>query len=127
MLKKKIFTPGPTQVHPDVLKATISFDTYHRSQDFRAFHTQLNSKLKKIFQTSQYLNILTTSGTGALETAVINLSNEWVKKGVILYFPTTVNKTEKIGPYEFYDKIPLKSDYGYGEQKDLLERLESLC
>jgi aspartate aminotransferase-like enzyme len=72
LLKKKIFTPGPTQVHPDVLKATISFDTYHRSQDFRAFHTQLNTKLKQIFQTSQYLNILTTSGTGALETAVIN-------------------------------------------------------
>lgn len=72
MLKKKIFTPGPTQVHPDVLKATIAFDTYHRSQDFRAFHTQLNSKLKNIFQTSENLNILTTSGTGALETAVIN-------------------------------------------------------
>ncbi len=72
MLKKKIFTPGPTQVHPDVLKATIAFDTYHRSSDFRAFHKQLNSKLKNIFQTSQNLNILTTSGTGALETAVIN-------------------------------------------------------
>jgi 2,3,4,5-tetrahydropyridine-2,6-dicarboxylate N-succinyltransferase len=37
--------------------------------------------------------------------------NEWVKKGVILYFPTTTNTTEKIGPYEFYDKIPLKSDF----------------
>ncbi|MEO8513812.1 MAG: alanine--glyoxylate aminotransferase family protein [Ignavibacteria bacterium] len=72
MLKKKIFTPGPTQVHPDVLKATISFDTYHRSSEFRDFHKKLNSKLKNIFKTSQYLNILTTSGTGALETAVIN-------------------------------------------------------
>ncbi len=37
--------------------------------------------------------------------------NEWVKKGVILYFPTTTNQTEKIGPYEFYDKIPLKSGF----------------
>ena len=72
MLTKKIFTPGPTQVHPDVLKATISFDTYHRSQDFRAFHKELIAKLKHIFQTSQNLNILTTSGTGSLETAVIN-------------------------------------------------------
>lgn len=72
MLKKKIFTPGPTQVHPDVLKATISFDTYHRSQDFKAFYSEFNSKLKNIFQTRQYLNVLTTSGTGALETAVQN-------------------------------------------------------
>jgi len=72
LLTKKIFTPGPTQVHPDVLKATISFDTYHRSQDFKAFHKELIAKLKHIFQTSQNLNILTTSGTGSLETAVIN-------------------------------------------------------
>jgi 2,3,4,5-tetrahydropyridine-2,6-dicarboxylate N-succinyltransferase len=37
--------------------------------------------------------------------------NEWVKKGVILYFPLTQNKTEKLGAYEFYDKIPLKADF----------------
>ena len=72
MLKKKIFTPGPTQVHPDVLKATISSDTYHRSPAFKAFHSELNAKLKHIFQTSQNLNILTTSGTGSLDTAVTN-------------------------------------------------------
>ena len=72
MLTKKIFTPGPTQVHPDVLKATISSDTYHRSPDFKAFHKDLSEKLKNIFLTSQNLNILTTSGTGSLETAVIN-------------------------------------------------------
>jgi serine---pyruvate transaminase len=72
LLKKKIFTPGPTQVHPDVLKATISYDTYHRSQPFKVFHMGLIEKLKKIFKTEQYLNILTTSGTGGMETAVIN-------------------------------------------------------
>ncbi|HMQ78505.1 MAG TPA: alanine--glyoxylate aminotransferase family protein [Ignavibacteria bacterium] len=75
MLNKKIFTPGPTQVHPDVLKATISFDTYHRSPEFKAFHGELIAKLKHIFQTAQNLNILTTSGTGSLETAVINFCN----------------------------------------------------
>lgn len=37
--------------------------------------------------------------------------NEWVKKGVILYFPLTDNRTEKLGSYEFHDKIPLKNDY----------------
>lgn len=72
MIKKKIFTPGPTQVHPEVLKATISFDTYHRSSEFREFHKQLIIKLKSVFLTDQYLNILTTSGTGALEASVLN-------------------------------------------------------
>lgn len=72
MLKKKIFTPGPTQVHEDVLRATISHDTYHRSQDFRKFYKTLVKKLKQIFYTDSYLNVLTTSGTGAMEAAVIN-------------------------------------------------------
>lgn len=72
MLTKKIFTPGPTQVHPEVLKATISHDTYHRSQAFKEFHMGLLGKLKKLFKTEQYINILTTSGTGAMEAAVLN-------------------------------------------------------
>lgn len=37
--------------------------------------------------------------------------NEWVKKAVILYFPTRAMETIEVGPFEFHDKIPLKSDY----------------
>ncbi len=37
--------------------------------------------------------------------------NEWVKKAVILYFPTQQMSKIEVGPFEFYDKIPLKKDY----------------
>ena len=37
--------------------------------------------------------------------------NEWVKKGVILYFPIQEMKTIEVGPFEFHDKIALKKDY----------------
>lgn len=37
--------------------------------------------------------------------------NEWIKKGVILYFPTQKMKTFHAGPLEFHDKIRLKSNY----------------
>jgi len=37
--------------------------------------------------------------------------NEWVKKGVILYFPTRKMETIEVGPFEFHDKIPLKTNY----------------
>lgn len=37
--------------------------------------------------------------------------NEWVKKGVILYFPTRQMETIEIGPFEFHDKIPLKKGF----------------
>lgn len=37
--------------------------------------------------------------------------NDWVKKAVILYFPTQKMETIEVGPFEFYDKIPLKKNY----------------
>lgn len=37
--------------------------------------------------------------------------NEWIKKAVILYFPTRKMETLKAGPLEFYDKIKLKTGY----------------
>ena len=82
MLKKKIFTPGPVQVHPEVLKAVVSNYTYHRSDEFREFHKNLISKLKQIILTNYHLNILTASGTGAMEAAVINFCSPGEK---ILY------------------------------------------
>ncbi len=37
--------------------------------------------------------------------------NEWVKKAVILYFPTRNMEITQAGPLEFHDKIALKKDY----------------
>lgn len=37
--------------------------------------------------------------------------NDWVKKAVILYFPIQQMKTIEVGPFEFHDKIALKSNY----------------
>ncbi len=37
--------------------------------------------------------------------------NEWVKKAVILYFPLQKMEVIKVGPFEFHDKIALKTDY----------------
>ncbi len=37
--------------------------------------------------------------------------NDWVKKAVILYFPTRKMETSEVGIFEFHDKIPLKRNY----------------
>lgn len=37
--------------------------------------------------------------------------NEWVKKAVLLYFPQQHMQTITSGPFEFYDKIPLKHHF----------------
>ena len=37
--------------------------------------------------------------------------NEWVKKAVVLYFPIQIMETIEVGPFEFHDKMKLKSNY----------------
>ena len=37
--------------------------------------------------------------------------NDWVKKGVIMYFPIQKMETIEVGPFEFHDKMALKRDY----------------
>ncbi len=37
--------------------------------------------------------------------------NEWIKKAVILYFPIAQMQTMELPPFEFHDKIPLKTHY----------------
>ncbi len=37
--------------------------------------------------------------------------NDWIKKAVILYFPLQKMETIEVGPFEFHDKIKLKTDY----------------
>lgn len=37
--------------------------------------------------------------------------NEWVKKAILMYFATQQMKTMELAPFEFYDKMLLKSNY----------------
>ena len=37
--------------------------------------------------------------------------NAWVKEAILLYFAVTEMRVMEVGPFEFYDKIPLKSDW----------------
>jgi len=39
------------------------------------------------------------------------ITNQWIKKAVILYFPIRKMETIEIGPLEFHDKMKLKSNY----------------
>tara|TARA_Y100000994_G_scaffold217533_1_gene194972 strand:- start:10458 stop:11273 length:816 start_codon:yes stop_codon:yes gene_type:complete len=38
-------------------------------------------------------------------------TNEWIKKAILLYFQIQKNETIELGPFEYYDKIPLKKGF----------------
>ena len=73
MKKHFLFTPGPTPIPPESLLAMASQIDYHRSVEAVLQIKDVSEKLKQVFQTQNDVLILTSSGTGAMESIVSNL------------------------------------------------------
>ncbi len=71
--KRYLFTPGPTPVPPQVLAALAEQVLHHRAPDFRDVYARVLSRLKEVHRTSSDVLLFTCSGTGAFESAIVNL------------------------------------------------------
>jgi len=70
---QKLLTPGPTSVPPEVLRALAEPVLHHRSPDFAEVFALAQERLRDVFRTQNEVLVLTSSGTGAFESAVVNL------------------------------------------------------
>lgn len=73
MLKKYLMIPGPTPIPEEVKQAMIKDMVGHRSSDFKGVFTYVMATLKEIFQTKNDVFVLGSSGTGAMEAALVNV------------------------------------------------------
>ena len=73
--KSRLFTPGPTPLLPSAQQAMAAFDMHHRTLDFRALLVRVLADLKNFIGTKNDVLVLTSSGTGAMEAAVSNLTS----------------------------------------------------
>ena len=73
MIKKYyLLSPGPTPIPDEVLTAAAVPIIHHRTPEFSQIFMETSEGLKYVFQTEQDVFILTSSGSGAMETAVVN-------------------------------------------------------
>jgi aspartate aminotransferase-like enzyme len=73
MIKKYyLLSPGPTPVPEKVLSAAAEPIIHHRTPEFSDIFMETTVGLKYVFQTEQDVFILTSSGSGAMETAIVN-------------------------------------------------------
>ncbi len=72
--KRYLFTPGPTPVPPEVLAASAEPIVHHRGPDFREIYARTLRRLKDVYRTESDVLLFTASGTGAMESAVANLT-----------------------------------------------------
>ena len=71
--KRYLMAPGPTPVPPEVLAAGAAPVIHHRGPDFRELMLRTLGRLQQVCRTSNDVLLFTASGSGAFESAIVNL------------------------------------------------------
>jgi len=72
MKKLYLMTPGPTTVPPDVLLDMAHPIFHHRTPRFKKLFGEVNELLKQVLRTQNPVVTFASSGTGAMEAAMVN-------------------------------------------------------
>jgi serine---pyruvate transaminase len=129
MLKKYLLTPGPTPVPPEVLGAEAQPILHHRTSEFSAIFEEVKKDLQYVHCTKNDVLILASSGTGAMEGAIVNLLSPQDK---VLVLETGVfgNRWAKILKAYGLEPIVMKEDWGKAfsaqKVKDILEKEKNI-
>src|SRR5215467_1793455 len=81
--KGRLFTPGPTALLPSAQLAMAAAGMHHRTAEFRALYSRVLADLKVFASTKNDVILFTSSGTGAMEAAVANLTSPGDKVMVV--------------------------------------------
>ncbi len=73
--KNRLYTPGPTPLLPAAQTAMAAANIHHRTADFRALYTRVLADLQTFIGTRNDVVMMASSGTGAMEAAVSNLTS----------------------------------------------------
>ncbi|MCE2503158.1 MAG: alanine--glyoxylate aminotransferase family protein [Chlorobi bacterium] len=71
-MKTRLFTPGPTPVPEHIMVTMAQPMVHHRTDEFKDAFVEVNENLKYLFCTEQPVLTLTSSGSGAMEAAIVN-------------------------------------------------------
>ena len=113
--KRYLMTPGPTPVPPQVLAAIAEPMIHHRASDFRSHYGSCLERLKQVCRTQSDVLLFTSSGTGAWESAVVNLCAPG-QRVVAVTAGSFGDRWEKLAQAFGADVVPLR--YAWGETPD---------
>lgn len=68
-----LLAPGPVQLHPEVQKILAQPMIHHRTPEFDAILKRVLQELKFLFQTTQPVFMHTSTGSGGMESLLVNL------------------------------------------------------
>jgi serine---pyruvate transaminase len=109
--RSKLLTPGPTSVPPAVLEALAQPVLHHRGPDFEEIFVETVERLKEVYQTANDVLVLTSSGTGAFESAIVNLHSVG-DRILIVSCGEFGERWQRMAAAFGLDVVPLRYDWG---------------
>jgi aspartate aminotransferase-like enzyme len=121
--KTRLFTPGPTPLLPAAQFAMAAADMHHRTPEFRALFQKVLAQLKVFVGTANDVLLLSSSGTGAMEASVSNLTSPGDRVLVL-----TAGKFGErwVGLAKAFGCVPDVLSAPYGQTFDLAEVRKAL-
>ncbi|MBI4355296.1 MAG: alanine--glyoxylate aminotransferase family protein [Candidatus Omnitrophica bacterium] len=116
MRKEYLLTPGPTPLPPEVQAALARPIIHHRTPAYRALFEEVLAGIQYVLQTKATTMMFTSSGTGAMEAAVVNLLSPGDRALVISGGKFGERWTELC---EAYGVEPLIVEVPYGQALDV--------
>jgi len=121
-----LFTVGPVQMGSDILEIGAQQPPYFRTAEFSAINHQICSSLKRLVHTDDLSEVvlLTASGTGAMEAAVMNAFSH-DDKVLVVVGGTFGRRFERICAIHNIQYTIVNLAYGETIKKDMLEPYRS--
>jgi aspartate aminotransferase-like enzyme len=117
--------PGPTPCPPEVLEAMGWPMINHRGPEYKEMIFTVTEKMKQVFQTKNDVLILTGSGTGGLEAAVVNMlspGDKILSVSIGVFGDRWANIAREFGA----EVVPLNIEWGYAaEPEDVRKALQN--
>ncbi len=113
--------PGPTPCPNDVLQAMSKQMINHRGVEFQQILNEVTAKLKQLFQTKNDVFVLTGSGTGGLEAAIVNTlspGDKVLSVSIGVFGERFASIAEQFGA----EVIPLQFEWGKAADADAVRQ-----
>ena len=118
---EKLRIPGPTPLPDEVLRVMSRQMINHRGEEFAQILNRITAQLKQLFQTGNDVFLLTGSGTGGLEAAIVNTlspGDKVLSVSIGVFGERFATIAEKFGA----EVVPLRFEWGKAADTDAIRQ-----
>jgi aspartate aminotransferase-like enzyme len=120
-MRYRLLTPGPTPVPEETLLELARPVPHHRTAGFKKILSEVLDGLKYVFQTNHDVIVLTSSGTGAMEAALVNAVPRGAK-ALCLFAGRFGERWHKLWQAFGVESVPVTAALGQAVSPDQLQR-----